>query len=37
MISSVTYGNGTSTTYTYNNGNMIQTVSNIGADNKNMS
>ena len=36
-LSSVTYGNGTSTTYTYNNGNMIQTVSNIGADNKNMS
>ncbi len=36
-LSSVTYGNGTSTIYTYNNGNMIQTVSNIGADNKNMS
>lgn len=36
-LSSVTYGNGTSTTYTYNNGNMIQTVSNIGADNRNMS
>ena len=36
-LSSVTYGNGTSTIYTYNNGNMIQTVSNIGTDNKNMS
>ena len=36
-LSSVTYGNGTSTIYTYNNGNMIQTVSNIGADNRNMS
>ena len=36
-LSSLTYGNGTSTIYTYNNGNMIQTVSNIGADNKNMS
>ena len=36
-LSSVTYGNGTSTTYTYNNGNMIQKVINNNADNTQMS
>ena len=36
-LSSVTYGNGTSTIYTYNDGNMIKSVSNIGSDNVKMS
>ena len=36
-LSSVTYGNGTSTSYTYNKGNMIEKVINNNADNTQMS
>lgn len=36
-LSSVTYGNGTSTSYTYNEGNMIEKVINNNADNTQMS
>ena len=36
-LSSVTYGNGTSTSYTYNKGNMIEKVINNNAENTQMS
>ena len=36
-LSSVTYGNGTSTSYMYNKGNMIEKVTNNNADNTQMS